>query len=797
MVSFKNIFIPKRNISPKNIYFILLYLIFLIQIKSFNSQCTKDSIIKDGSQCFNRIIRFVPYYRGGQFTISKDGVLFIEYSSENKRLFYSLKTNGRGYFPNDATYKEIEIQSNIYVDNNLINSRLESKNILIYLSNDSEQKNPYIFSVSAFKSVTELHRFDNEGNNTHNTWLTTNFFNTENHRIIFSYQFSLIEGDNNIYYAVYIQYSGTTNGEDYSNSYTISKFQFHGLDNQQHLQREEYACNYDNRIVSAFYFSKHNSLAVFFLKSTVNQYTMRLHDLNNLEKKYELEFYGIEDKAYPGEGIYFKALYLQYEYVAFIFFQEKDNGKSLVLKFFKIMIDNNVLRDDYNSEDKFKYINTYDFDTSIKRNEFYKINEEKLLFVSTINQTKLIFMFFETCNWYSKINTRTYEFNIEGYKITEELSVDYFNNFLMFTASVVPNNDAHKLSSFLLFFSYPNGTDFYLNISPFFSDSEYYSNENLITYLLNTSTIDNNIFGYTLIKEIKLISIPEEIFFYKDGSSIPLTNGDNISPNHILKQNKDKIKYNHNYTLDYQFMALDQEKNIDAFNQAHNKEIQYRDSIENGYTQKTYYGRVNRLIFSLCHDYCKTCKELGISNDNQKCVTCLPQYTFDYYSYNNKLGNYPDINKKNCVPEGYFNKLNPNPQLVKCDPSNSKFYYNITDNNKKICFEYLLECPDEYPYLNESNNECLNYTPPFTTIPLIPTTIPLIPTTLPIEQTTNPIIYTTLPKVQTTLPVLQTSIPVIPTTIPSIETNIIVFPSTIPIIETTIIKKPSTIPLIE
>ena len=791
MGSFKNVFIPNRNILIKNIYFILFLFIFFIQIKTFNSQCNKDAIIKDGSQCFNRIIRFVPYYRAGQFTIRKDGVLFIEYSSSNKRLFYSLKINGRGYFPNDATYKEIEIQSNSKDNNNnIINTRLESKNILIYLSNDSNQENPYIFSVSSFKSLTELHIFDKEGNNSHKTWLTTDFFEIQDKRkYIFSHQFSLIEGYNNEYFAVYIQYAGTSNTEDYSNSYTISKFKFNDLDNRQHLKSIEFYWNYNNRIVSAFNFVKYDYLAVFFLKSNANQYTMRLHDLNTLEMKYDFEFYGIGDKAYPGQGIYFKALYLQFEYVAFIFFREKDNGKSLILEFLKIIFDNNEVKDVHDQQNKYKYINSYDFDTNIKRNEFYKINNEKLLFVSTIRQTKLILMFFETYNWYTKINTRTYEFNIEDYKITEELSVDYFNNFLMFTASVVPDNDNSLLSSFLLFFSYPNGTDFYLNISPFVSDSEYYSNENLITYLLNTSTIENNIFGYTLIKKIKLISIPEEIIFYREGSDIPLINDENINQNHILKQNKNIIKYNKNYTLDYQFMALDQQSNTEVFNQAHKQDIQYMDGIESDYTQKTYYGRVNRLIFSLCHEYCETCKELGISNDNQKCVTCLPQYTYDYFSYNSKLNIYPDINKKNCVPEGYFNKLSPNQQLVKCDSSNSKFYYNITDNNKKICFNNLLECPDEYPFLNETTFECLNYTPPLTTITLISTTIPVIPTTIPIIPTTLFIVPTTI---QTTLPILETTFPIIPTTIQILPTTMAIIPTTLQNIETTINKNPST-----
>ena len=74
---------------------------------------------------------------------------------------------------------------------------------------------------------------------------------------------------------------------------------------------------------------------------------------------------------------------------------------------------------------------------------------------------------------------------------------------------------------------------------------------------------------------------------------------------------------------------------IAVYNQAHDKEKIINSgrpskNYESEYSQKIYYGRVNRLTFRLCHEYCETCKELGNSNDKQKCVTCLPQYRYDY-----------------------------------------------------------------------------------------------------------------------------------------------------------------------
>ena len=49
------------------------------------------------------------------------------------------------------------------------------------------------------------------------------------------------------------------------------------------------------------------------------------------------------------------------------------------------------------------------------------------------------------------------------------------------------------------------------------------------------------------------------------------------------------------------------------------------------YVQKTFYGRTNRLYFKLCHDYCSYCIEYGLTENEQKCLSCLEEYSFDYW----------------------------------------------------------------------------------------------------------------------------------------------------------------------
>ena len=185
---------------------------------------------------------------------------------------------------------------------------------------------------------------------------------------------------------------------------------------------------------------------------------------------------------------------------------------------------------------------------------------------------------------------RSYKFPLDGYKFHLELSIDFYNDFLMFT-SALKKDGVNNFQPILLFFSYPNGTDFYMNISPYVMDSGYYQNSNnLITYLLNKCSMDNNIFGYTKINEIKLISIPPEILFYRIGNEdTPLINGEKIGPNHILKQNKNLIKYNQNYILEYQFMAEGPTSYSALYNQAHERqELISGGDYESGFTQKKY-----------------------------------------------------------------------------------------------------------------------------------------------------------------------------------------------------------------
>ena len=120
-----------------------------------------------------------------------------------------------------------------------------------------------------------------------------------------------------------------------------------------------------------------------------------------------------------------------------------------------------------------------------------------------------------------------------------------------------------------------------------------------------------------------------------------------------VKQNKNLIKTSNYYYIDYQYIVKDPKDG------------------------EQYYGRTNRLKFKLCHDYCETCYELGTSDNDQKCLSCLSEYQYDYFYFTQKNNNNELLN---CVPEKYYNNGN---NLAQCDEENTKHYFNLT-NNKTI-----------------------------------------------------------------------------------------------------------------
>ena len=298
-----------------------------------------------------------------------------------------------------------------------------------------------------------------------------------------------------------------------------------------------------------------------------------------------------------------------------------------------------------------------------------------------------------------------------------QISAFAYNGFLFLATTTMYEEEIHYseaeinyFSTFMIF-GYPNGTDYTSSAE----DIEYllYGEDDYIfvEYLCSFLVLENNLFGY-YSDRIKLISVPEEIIItermyigvtrnlYSDEDK-KMTNNSYMFDDYdyIFSLNETLIKTTQYYYLDYQFIVKEKcESESDILDEdSLEQPLLRRRMCSNCQDSKLYYGRINRLKFKLCHEFCETCYEFGYFANEQKCLSCLPNYQYDYFYYSNEPN-------ENCVPEGYYYDKEVN-ELIKCNSTNSKFYLNIT-NNKRICFKDTYDCPFSYPTYNETLKEC-------------------------------------------------------------------------------------------
>ena len=108
---------------------------------------------------------------------------------------------------------------------------------------------------------------------------------------------------------------------------------------------------------------------------------------------------------------------------------------------------------------------------------------------------------------------------------------------------------------FFFILDYANGTDNFIDIYNY-NNIYLNNNDNLVSYLTESVTIDNNIFGYEIITDqINLVFIPDHLIFHnlKGEQSEQVMNGI-LEKNYTLEIRETTI--NNNY-LEYQIMLIE------------------------------------------------------------------------------------------------------------------------------------------------------------------------------------------------------------------------------------------------
>ena len=658
-----------------------------------NNICKKDNeIIK--TQWLNNFINFNQYrYRFTNMVISQEGDLILMTSPEDsngQRLFFRLTKNGGGYFKNNEGEEIFTKTKQVLDDNNEGAVRYESQIFLMKLKNiddnSSINNKEYLVSISLYKGFMEI--YDLNENNIVFSKISIYDFGGY---LIYSRKGSIIELNDREYFYFFIG-NGYDEGS-WNPSGILKKFIFYdnnidkdNVYNKTFIEDQKSLNLRYLRIVSAFK-TLLNQIVLFYLSSQSYFKTEVYND------NFDLLFsknYDVVGTFYDNDGLFLKSIYLKQNIGIFAYYQDKENYYP------KIFLEN--IGETGFSEMFSLQLNKYELNTDPLLNDLIKINNKRFCFISTSYERYVLYVIlFDLYNNDNNIKIRYYTINIYDlyyYRIFKDLSSIIYNSYLALSLSVCNSNQCDKKDSdnfytTLLIFSYINASDHNTNISSYFSNADNNNIDDLYLNFPNHFRIDNNIFGYQIIKTNKIIYIPEEIILYKsnnDNSKIQIDINYEYNPNNeqlLVSPKNNIIKNDTTYYIEYQSQYS--EPDYDTFNEYPNEIYDYPENSnvdqreEFNRDVKIYYVSSSIITFKLGKENCKTYKLIGESEAKGICVECEDNLKF---YLDNKTDTYTCIsNEKDCPKESPFLLKDGNVCVKSCGKETLKDNSCILDNS--------------------------------------------------------------------------------------------------------------------
>ena len=602
--------------------------------------------------------------------------------------------------------------------------------ILVYLFqyNNSNINKQYLFSINSNYPLVEL--FDlNDNSNENYIWSLYDFFGMSNIDNNFEYKYSLFEIKDESSYLIAVIPNNIINNNIALNKFII-KFSFKSFDSE--VYNEIKSINYEpflnSTIINIFCMDEINTLVIFvctyveignITQNGTNQQGHQTQEniwnqkinknssdhisdaipgnkptvINNGDEttntnpdvqssrrrlenkqKYKFKLYDknlnylnyidyLEFSIQVEQLINFKSIYLGNNYTIFSYII--NNNETIVFSLLEI----NNLKNEVKNKSSFEQ-DLYNFYLDKESlSDFIKIRDKKLCFIykgSTQRNIRFLsIIIIDVSTNFNNLSSKTYYISTEYLIPKLKISAFEYNGYLLFATTAIEENlnqeGDENYFSLLIIFGYANRTDSTIDISYYLSDSENYGkiNKSFFDILYENFTIENNIFNYTSTNRIKLVFIPNEIIISNEAALIQNNSEIYLSNDYTLKQNINSIKTSQYYYIDYQYIIKEQSNN------------QTNEAL--------FYSRTNRLKFKLCYDCCQTCNELGIKENDQKCLSCLPKYQYDYNNIN--------INQGICVPEGHYYDVQIN-SLILCNSSENINYLDLNNNKKYVSRKY-------------------------------------------------------------------------------------------------------------
>ena len=561
------------------------------------------------------------------FISFSNGDIFYQtsgYPANNRRNYYGLKSNGRGYFRNENNE-----ETPFFSLDAPHPEKLESCNS-IFIKDGKE----YFISMGRKDSYTEI--FDHENKSIisyNNAQILIKFYNH-------NFRPNLIRINTNSYILSVLNILGAY--------YTpiIIKFDLN-LTNLNQL----YSSNFNIKendygyggIVSCFQTENNKIIICFYggldpgwkYKLIIVSYNITLSELKKEEiKSHNGNFFEFGD--------YFYSIFFKEDGGFFIYYMKNSIGKKYPFVIFKKYnkIDNKF--ENYFSNINEIKLNKNIFDTGYLKNDIIKISDNKLGFFTVSENHDIIFIIllniFKLNNDYN-IKVRYYSiaiYNFFHYHFYTDIKAHIYNDFIILGESYCKiekceeNNVDNAYYSALMFIGYPNGTDYNFDIINYLFMGKNNSIENITFSLMTNFTIENNIFGY-IFCGIKIRNISQIGYIY-----LAYLNSDKIlyEDSFLNETEEIKIKFENNtynesyYKLEYSYNVTEPDyQNFEEY--PIEKENFYNDDNEDIFNneKKIYIGKSIYYEIILSDNLTTNCNNISCSlcfSENLTCITSNP-----------------------------------------------------------------------------------------------------------------------------------------------------------------------------
>ena len=717
----------------KKLFYIIIFIFILHIIKTEKPiECPKDKPIlisgnceltncPDSSQCIiaNSIIktqwlnniRIIGEfkYRYINFASSSENDMIVETTCHlvsNRRILYGLKTDGTPYFTDRITQKA----TSFYIKdlNNYYKEKLEADALIIKISGTLNNGKEYFMSISKLGCNAEIFDFDNYivyYKSVRKFTLIQNikslrhaFIPLKSSNAKYYYLFGFIgDNDNNNVDKIYFQKHIFGIISNFTKVSTLTP-----LFNTTNINFI-YRANAYGKEVSCFQ-TENELIICFFLTKEYNNSSYKCY-FNFI--KYENNLTDSKVKTIEStiidEDLFNKCIHLKGEVGIFASYSTKNN--IIYPYFFVFEYDNEI---DKNFKNYLTTTNSTiilekpNFNYNLLLNDIVKINENKTIFSSTLENKEILYIVAFSFFGEKKVKIRYYPielYELYHYKILFDLRVHNYNNYLAFGFSFCPNkecdSDDNEHYSALIIFSYPNSIDTSLNLEDYLLNKNNVNIKNLEINLKPQLNLENNIFGY-ILSNIYIKIIDGTPLEYKAYSSKNISN--EIKENYSLKEDEYLIfKYtgqeNHfsiNKKIEYNCIITEPDYSI---YEVYPNETQGDDDI-NFFKKEEYIGKYT--YYNI-----KSNEELSFVCDSPGCDLCF--YNNQSYCLSCKYNGF--LNEeigKSCDIETDLVTENPS-ELITENPTEL-----ITENNE-ISNE-IINNSDDNEYNHISLNSNLNIT---------------------------------------------------------------------------------------